>query len=359
MAESYAETIADILAQWSAGLIETPHGLRAIEEVLSANFLGASLAPTESRVVRPHPVEARHNSFQSTTTLGRDAFLYDLKSTLARFSGILTAEFQVTSIDVQSAVATPSLTLLSTLVRYEIVATGRGFHREQRVGHWAIDWEQSASGDLRMRRWRPLDETQSRSDSSVYADIAAAALGSNTSYSAQLLHGTDYWRTVLDGACGIDIYGHNGVSVGDIDDDGFDDLYICQPGGLPNRLYRNRGDGTFEDITESSGVGVIENTACALFVDVNNDGRQDLIVVRANGPLLFLNEGNGKFRQKPDAFQFANSAARNFHWRGRRRLRPRRLARHLFLPLRLLPGHGSIQISRLLITTPRTARRIS
>ncbi len=121
-----------------------------------------------------------------------------------------------------------------------------------------------------------------------------------------MLHGTDYWRTVLDGACGIDVYGHNGVSVADIDNDGFDDLYVCQPAGLPNRLYRNRGDGTFEDITELSGLGILENTACALFADFSNRGRQDAIVVRANGPVLFLNEGGGKFRQKPDAFQFAN-----------------------------------------------------
>src|ERR1019366_732097 len=155
-------------------------------------------------------------------------------------------------------------------------------------------------------------QTQARSMSPVYVDVTAAALGSNPSYSTQLLHGTDYWRTVLDGASGIDIYGHNGVSVADIDDDGFDDLYVCQPAGLPNRLYRNRGDGTFEDITESSGLGVLENTACALFADFNNDGRQDVIVVRASGPLLFLNEGGGKFRQKTDAFQFANSPQGTF-----------------------------------------------
>ncbi|MBI1750792.1 MAG: VCBS repeat-containing protein, partial [Acidobacteria bacterium] len=193
---------------------------------------------------------------------------------------------------------------LHTRVRYELVGTGRDFYREQRVGYWDLAWDADAPGKFRLRSWQALEETRSRSFSPVFVDITAPALGSNSSYSSQLLRGTDHWRTVLDGACGIDIYGHNGVSVGDIDDDGFDDLYVCQPAGLPNRLYRNRGDGTFEDITEASGVGVLENTACALFADFNNDGRQDLIVVRANGPLLFLNQGGGKFRQKPDAFQF-------------------------------------------------------
>ena len=80
---------------------------------------------------------------------------------------------------------------------------------------------------------------------------------------------------------------------------------MCQSAGLPNRLYRNRGDGTFEDITEASGLGILDNTACAVFADFDNDGRQDVIVVRSSSPLLFLNEGGGRFRAKPDAFQFA------------------------------------------------------
>jgi tetratricopeptide (TPR) repeat protein len=306
--EKYADQIAAILAQWSSGLLQSPQDVSAVEKVLLPNFSGASLRPVETRVVRPGPaIEVRHNTFKRETALGRDAFLQELRSALSSFSKILTAEFQMTSIDAGSM---PSAALssgqLQTRIRYEVVGTGHGFYREQRVGYWQLTWEQSAAREFHVLNWQGLDETQSRSNAPAYVDIAAAALGGNPSYSSQLLHGTDYWRTVLDGACGIDVYGHNGVSIGDIDGDGFDDLYVCQPGGLPNRLYRNRGDGTFEDITEASGVGVVENTACALFVDVTNDGRQDLIVVRATGPMLFMNEGGGKFRQKADAFQFAN-----------------------------------------------------
>jgi tetratricopeptide (TPR) repeat protein len=257
--------------------------------------------------MRPRPpIILGQNVFSDAKTQGRETFVQALRSWLSGFSRIFTAEFQVTSIDggsMPTAALSPGQ--LRTRVRYELVGTGRDFYREQRVGYWRLTWDRAASGEFHVRNWQALDETQSRSGGPVYVDITAASLGANASYAAQLLHGTDYWRTVLDGACGIDVYGHNGVSVGDIDGDGFDDLYVCQPGGLPNRLYRNRGDGTFEDITDASGVGVIENTPCALFVDIDNDGQQDLIVVRASGPMLFLNQGGDKFRQKANAFQFA------------------------------------------------------
>src|SRR5580658_7837326 len=305
--EKYADQIATVLAQWTSGLLQSPQDVSAIEKSLLPNFLGSSLTPLKSRVLRRGPaIEARQNTFQRVATLGREAFVQELRSALTGYSKIITAEFQVATIAADPRPgAAQSPAQVQTRVRYELVATSRDFYREQRVGYWQLTWEPSASDEFGLQNWQTLDETVSRSTAPAYVDIAVAALGGNTSYSAQLVHGTDHWRTVLDGACGIEIYGHNGVSVGDIDGDGFDDLYVCQPGGLPNRLYRNRGDGTFEDITEASGVGVIENTACALIVDLDNDGRQDLIVVRAAGPMLFLNQGGGKFRQKPDAFQFA------------------------------------------------------
>jgi tetratricopeptide (TPR) repeat protein/peroxiredoxin len=325
--EKYQDQIAAIFSEWNLDLLKSPQDVRVVERVLASEFSASSFQPVESRLVRSGgPIEIRQNKFAPQTTAERDIFLQGLRSAMSSFSKVLIAEFQVVGIDVISgspliasvetdrkeASTDPGTAgiqppdRLRTRVRYELVGSGHDFYREQRVGHWELEWAGTVAGEFRLRKWQALDETWSRAADAVYLDVAPQAFGSNASYSSQLLRGADYWRTVLDGACGIDIYGHNGISVGDIDGDGFDDLYVCQPAGLPNRLYRNRGDGTFEDITEASGVGILENTACALFADFDNDGRQDLIVVRTSGPLLFVNEGGGKFRQKPEAFKFAN-----------------------------------------------------
>ena len=305
--ETEHDHVAEILSQWSRDLLRSPQQIRAIQNVLAPDFRGCSLRPLESKIKRSQaPLEVRQLTFAHNPSLGSEAFPGELQHYLSDFSQIVTAEFQVTDIDETSEHH------LLTQVRYELVASGKNFYREQRVGSLELKWQRAAPGKYRLQQWRQKNEARSRATSPVYQDLTKHALSGNHSYSAQLLHGVDYWRTVLDGASRIDIYGHNGVSVGDIDGDGFDDLYVCQPAGLPNRLYRNRGDGTFADVTEASGVGVLENTACALFADFGNNGRQDLIVVCADGPILFLNDGQGKFRRKPDAFQFANAPQGTF-----------------------------------------------
>jgi tetratricopeptide (TPR) repeat protein len=306
--EKYQDHVARVLDEWSAQLRQSVGDTSVLAKIMAQGFAGCSFKAAEAQLIQERSfAKTWRVEYPQQTTLGGEAFLSELRSWLATFSKLLTAEFQVTSIHAASQPsANPTEAVsLETLVRFEFVGAGDHFYREQRAGNWRLRWELNGE-ESRLHQWQVVEETRGRSFAPVFADVSARAFGGNMAYTAQLLPGTDFWRTVLDSATGIDIYGHNGVSAGDAAGDGLDDLYVCQPAGLPNRLFRNRGDGTFEDITESAGVGVLENTACALFADVDNDGKQDLIVVRATGPLLFLNQGGGKFRLKPDAFHFAN-----------------------------------------------------
>src|SRR5206468_1072617 len=95
----------------------------------------------------------------------------------------------------------------------------------------------------------------------------------------------------------INLYDHGcGVAVGDFDKDGHDDLYFVNQLG-PNKLYRNNGDGTFEDVTAKAGVGLGDRVCvAAAWGDYDNDGYPDLFVTSTRGGnVLFHNNKNGTF----------------------------------------------------------------
>jgi hypothetical protein len=113
---------------------------------------------------------------------------------------------------------------------------------------------------------------------------------------------------------GIDIGGWQGLAIGDIDGDGRDDLYVCQPGGLPNRLFVQNTDGTVTERSAELGVDWLESTHSALFVDLDNDGDQDLLVGLEPGVLIHENNGKGRFTPKtarllPAALPYSLAAA--------------------------------------------------
>ena len=199
--EKYHDQIATILAEWSASLLRSPLELQTFAKTLAADFSGVPLRATESEVVRGEPtVEVHRNKFNSSLALTRDAFLEELRTSLADYSKFVTAEFQVTAIEALPGSSDLAAQQWRTRVRYEFIGTGSGFYREQRVGYWDLVWKASSEGDFRMQRWDALEETRARSESLVFTDVTVSALGRNSSCSQQLLHGVDYWRTVLDGA---------------------------------------------------------------------------------------------------------------------------------------------------------------
>jgi hypothetical protein len=99
-----------------------------------------------------------------------------------------------------------------------------------------------------------------------------------------------YWQPVH--------YDHgNGVAVADVDGDGLHDLYFVNQVGS-NQLWKNQGDGTFTDMTETAGVGLAELIGVtSSFADIDNDGDPDLYVTTVReGNHLFENDGEGHFK---------------------------------------------------------------
>ena len=92
-----------------------------------------------------------------------------------------------------------------------------------------------------------------------------------------------------------------GAAWGDVDGDGWNDLYLVQGGGragsapLANRLFRNRGDGRFEDVTGEAGCGDTGAGMGALFFDAGGDGDLDLYVANYGPDALYANDGAGRF----------------------------------------------------------------
>jgi hypothetical protein len=88
-----------------------------------------------------------------------------------------------------------------------------------------------------------------------------------------------------------------GAAVGDYDNDGFPDIFVTAYGHPI--LYHNNGDGTFTDVSKSSGIAAHTGKGMGLaFLDYDLDGRVDVFVANDTVPnFLFHNEGGGRFRE--------------------------------------------------------------
>ena len=139
-------------------------------------------------------------------------------------------------------------------MRYDIVGRGRHAGAPSASGAGTCAGAATPTG-WRVLEWTASEQQRSRAARPVFAEVTRPPSGATTPSAASSTTGLDAWVATIDSGLTRDSNGHHGVSVGDADGDGLEDLYVAQPAGLPNRLYRARGDGTFEDVTERAGLG--------------------------------------------------------------------------------------------------------
>ena len=180
-----------------------------------------------------------------------------------------------------------------------VAASGRsGDGAVEQHATWVIHWKRSPDSDqLLVRSIDVVDfeQTTLRGTDRLFADATPAVLGQNACYSAQLLHGMNYWLDRTQDMRYFSPLGNPGLAIGDVNGDGLDDLYICQEANLPNRLFLQQPDGTARDVAAAWDVDWLDGSRSVLLVDLDNDGDQDLVVTILGGVVIASNEGD-RFR---------------------------------------------------------------
>lgn len=208
----------------------------------------------------------------------------------ARFGADARLELELFEVDARADQA---------LTRLRAVAGGSGGPgRLQDSARWSCRWRRGEQGIELVELALESFETATLSGSALFEDVTAALLAGESDVARQLGPGLDDWRRTIPAALEPGTLGHHGLAVGDVDGDGFEDLYLCQPGGLPNRLLLHRPEGGLRDVSAAAGVDLLDHSSSALLADLDGDSNLDLLVATAKGLVFFANDGAGRFEQR-------------------------------------------------------------
>lgn len=152
-------------------------------------------------------------------------------------------------------------------------------------------------------------------DNNGLVDVFVSSSGRNSTCHLFRNNGDGTFTDIAEQAGVADLNREGGVMDavwGDFDNDGWPDLYIVK-WSVPNRLFKNNRNGTFTDVTETSGTGDTGNGNAAIWFDYNNDGLLDLYVGNYFPPVDLWHLHTTKIMQ--DDFEKARNGGRNVLYR--------------------------------------------
>lgn len=288
-----AETQLERIAGWFAdGVVDDEEG------ILDERVEGESLVPVDLETrFTDGLLTVRRPSSQSPTTeefRGSDGFLAALDQLGSRLDGFSErrAEFKVYRVERHEQ---------SFTTRAFFEASGRRPSASRQIDAvWVCRWTLpvgSLPPKLLFVETHDYEEAEIEIEGgTIFQDVTASALGHNSSYNDHLLQTPEHWLSRVTKSSGFSKQGWQGISIADVNGDGLEDLFLPQQGGLPNRLYVQRPDGTLDDRSSDSGVDFLERTLAGLFVDLDNDGDRDLVLAHRPAVLVLENDGAGRFR---------------------------------------------------------------
>jgi len=157
-------------------------------------------------------------------------------------------------------------------------------------------------------QWEPLEFHTDQSPQPLFEEVLdrvlpdpTARTKARTAFHAEVLRKNMAGETAVVGRFKINsapdtesTYQYPSVSVVDYDGDGHEDFFLTARWVSP-QLFRNKGDGTFEEVTLESGLNPDSYVTAALFADFDNDGDPDALLGRSFEPTLYYRNDGGKF----------------------------------------------------------------